>query len=190
MLFSMYTEIQLIEGIRGRDNEVLEFVYRQYYPMIRFLIITNSGTTEDASDVFHESLLVLYFKLNTSGFVLDCAVRTYLYAVSKNLWLQHLELRRRHISLSDRDDLLASENPSFYDDEKLIRKRIYLRQFQSLTESCRRIIRIIAAGGDIIDLMSEMKLKSKQYAVKRKYECLKTLHERITSDPEYKELEK
>jgi len=186
----MYTEAQLIEGIKERDNEVLKFIYKQYYPMIRFLITTNNGTAHDASDIFHESLIVLYLKLSSMGFELDCAVRTYLYAVSKNLWLQHLELRRRHISITEKEDLLASEKQSFYDDEKLTRKRIYLRQFRTLSDNCRKIIEMLLKGADHRKIMSAFKYSSKQYAIKRKYECLKTLHQRILDDPEYRELEK
>jgi DNA-directed RNA polymerase specialized sigma24 family protein len=186
----MFTEAQLIDGIRKRDNKVLTYVYKQYYPMIRFLITSNSGNAEDATDIFHESIIVLYLKLSTAGFKLDCAVRTYLYAVSKNLWLQHLELRRRHISLSGRDDLIASEKESFYDDEKITRKRIYLRQFRRLSDSCRKIINMLMEGADYKDLMAELKYRNKKYAIKRKYECLKTLHDRIMEDPEYRELMK
>jgi RNA polymerase sigma factor (sigma-70 family) len=186
----MYTEAQLIEGIRKRDNEALKFVYSQYYPMVRFLITTNSGSVKESSDVFHEAVVVLYLKLSSSGFKLDCAVRTFLYAVSKNIWLQQLEQRRRHISINEDEDLIASEKQTFYDDEKLTRKRIYLRQFRKLSDSCKKIISMVMEGYSYKELMKELKYTNKKYAIKRKYECLKTLHDRIQEDPEFKELMK
>jgi len=63
--------------------------------MIQALIINNNGSAEDAKDIFQEALMVLYERVRSGSFELSCQIKTYLYSVSKRLWLKKLGLNRR-----------------------------------------------------------------------------------------------
>jgi RNA polymerase sigma factor (sigma-70 family) len=63
--------------------------------VINSLIINNNGTRDDAADIFQEAIIVLYEKVKAGNFELHCQIRTFLYSVSKRLWLKKLQQMQR-----------------------------------------------------------------------------------------------
>lgn len=81
-------------------------LYRTYYPVIERFILANSGSREDARDIFQETMLVFNQNLAREGFTLTSSLKTYLYSISRNLWLKSLRDRKIMNSLvSTEDDL-------------------------------------------------------------------------------------
>ena len=81
-------DVSLIEQMRSGDSNGLNQVYRMYYPAIRSLVLRNNGSEYEAKDVFQESVILLFEKLQQPGFTLTCSIKTFLYAVSHRLWLK------------------------------------------------------------------------------------------------------
>ena len=76
-------EQALLKGLAGNDRKAIESIYRAHYSMIQNLIINNSGTSDDARDIFQEAIIVLYEKAKSGSFELQAQLKTYLYAVSR-----------------------------------------------------------------------------------------------------------
>jgi RNA polymerase sigma factor (sigma-70 family) len=182
-----FTEAQIIEGLHKGDEKVIKYLYQSYFPMVKFIVGQQHGTYEQSVEIFHESVLVLLMKLQRPEFRLQCAVKTYLFAVAKNLWLQNLERRSRHIPFQDKEDQIAHEEETPYEDDSFLKQRILQRQFLRLPPRCQRLIHLFLKGLSFDDLTREMGFKSKKYTIKRKYECMKKLQELVASDPEYED---
>ncbi len=101
----IYSDLAIIEGLRLRSDYMIMFIYKEYFPIIKFLVTENNGTSEDAEDIFQEALLVIFSKVTDEGFDLSCSFLTYLYSVSKNILLRKL----KHKRMVDKniDDLLV-----------------------------------------------------------------------------------
>ena len=54
----------------------------------------NSGSEEDARDLFQEGLVVIFEKVSSGDLKLSSAFRTYFYAVCRNKWLMVLRRKR------------------------------------------------------------------------------------------------
>ena len=89
-------EQELIKGLALDDKTAIETIYKDNYGLIQNMVINNSGSEDDAKDIFQEALIVLYEKSKSGVFELNCQVRTYIYAVSKRLWLKRLQNRSRY----------------------------------------------------------------------------------------------
>lgn len=89
-------EQELIKGLAVNDKSAIEAIYTANYGMIQSLVLNNNGTEDDAKDIFQEALIVLYEKAKSGGFELNCQVKTYLYSVSKRLWLKRLQKNSRY----------------------------------------------------------------------------------------------
>lgn len=89
-------EQELIKGLAVNDKSAIETIYTDNYGMIQSLVLNNNGTEDDAKDIFQEALIVLYEKAKSGGFELNCQVKTYLYSVSKRLWLKRLQKNSRY----------------------------------------------------------------------------------------------
>ena len=89
-----------------KDQEIIENLKHNKYslalkglygtlPAVKQYIQTNSGTTDDARDIFQDALVILYKKVHDESFILTVPLKTYLLAIVKNCWLQELRLRKK-----------------------------------------------------------------------------------------------
>lgn len=184
-----YTQYGIIEGIRRRDKDVLKYLYKQYLPMVRYFIIRNQGSEEDAEDLFQEAIVAICERIRRKNLVLDCSFKTYFYSVVRHMWLQYIERTRIHYEFSDMDEFLLLEEKEIYDDFQA-KKAVFQRRFLELTELCRKILLMVVDGYSYEEIALRIGYKGKQYAIKRKYECMKSLINRVMNDPEYKKLSK
>jgi RNA polymerase sigma factor (sigma-70 family) len=87
-------DIDLLHKLAQRDSSAIEQIYREYYPVIRHMVIQHQGMEEDVADVFQEAMYILYQKSTDPDFALTCQIKTYLYAICKNIWLKTLTKKR------------------------------------------------------------------------------------------------
>ena len=184
-----YTVEAQLEGIRTSNNEVLGFVYRKYFPEIRFFVLKNSGSDEDAQDVFQESIIIIYKKLRDSTLDLNCSFKTYLYSVCRIVWLKHLD--KRHYKTSSFSDVMTfvdlneGVEQTAEDQERF---KLYQKHFKSLHTDCQKILKLFLDKVPLKDIASRMNVKSEKYLKKRKFQCKEILVKRIQNDPDFKKL--
>lgn len=134
----------LLELKRG-EATALRSVYEQAYPICAALVLNNTGTKEDAKDVFQEALLVLIQKLKNPDFQLTANIKTYMYAIVRNLWLKKLRNNeKKGLSLVIDEPEINFQLP--YDDDFEYKKETEERHdaieeaFANLGEECKKII--------------------------------------------------
>jgi len=91
-------DLLLIQGIAAEDKGSVEQLYRQHYNMVQTMVIANTGSKDDAADLFQETVIVLYEKVKTGNFELQCLLKTFLYSVARRLWLKKLQQQQKYIS--------------------------------------------------------------------------------------------
>ncbi len=105
-------EQELIKGLALDDKTAIESIYKDNYGLIQRLVINNNGSEDDAKDVFQEALIVLYEKSKSGVFELNCQIKTYIYSVSKRLWLKKLQQRSRYDLIEN-----GAEEPVVVEDD-------------------------------------------------------------------------
>ena len=90
------SEKALLQGLAQSDKKAIETIYKENFSMIQSLILNNSGSGDDAKDIFQETMIVLYEKVRSGTFELNCLIKTYVYSVSKRLWLKRLQQMNRY----------------------------------------------------------------------------------------------
>jgi RNA polymerase sigma factor (sigma-70 family) len=98
---SEQNEREILKGLAASDRKAVETIYRDNYNMVQALIINNNGSSDDAKDIFQETMIVLYEKVRTGSFELNCQIRTFVYSVSRRLWLKRLQQQNRYGSPGD-----------------------------------------------------------------------------------------
>jgi RNA polymerase sigma factor (sigma-70 family) len=88
-------EKQLLKGLALNDRQAIESIYRDHYSMIQSFVLNNTGTADDARDIFQEAMIVLFEKAHSESFELNCQLKTYLYSVCRRLWLKKLHQAQR-----------------------------------------------------------------------------------------------
>jgi RNA polymerase sigma factor (sigma-70 family) len=90
------SEKALLQGLAQSDKNAIETIYKENFNMIQSLILNNSGSADDAKDIFQETMIVLYERVRSGTFELNCLIKTYVYSVSRRLWLKRLQQMNRY----------------------------------------------------------------------------------------------
>jgi RNA polymerase sigma factor (sigma-70 family) len=181
---------QLIEGIRNRDNRILTIIYKEVFPVVRYYVLSNGGSQDDAKDVFQESIIIVYKQIGQDSFKPHTGFEAYLYGISRLIWLKIL----RNRSIHDRY-LVRIEEPeeSYYPPESAMEEelemRLFRKYFLKLGEECRRILQLISEGVSYDEIAGEMGYKNEKVVRNKKYKCKEALIKMIKTDAEYQKLD-
>ncbi len=178
----------ILEGIAAGDTSVIKAFYKKNYNYIRRYVLQNSGDEADVEDVFQDALVVIYQKLKSDSLDIDVSIRTYFYAICKNLWRSRLRKKRKLIINTEVVGLSEdSEEPFTKNMENHDREHLYRKYFITLSDACKHILNLVFAGNRMKEI-AILTGYTEGYARKKKFECKKSLLEKIEKDPIYHEL--
>jgi RNA polymerase sigma factor (sigma-70 family) len=185
-----YSDSAIVEGLKLNSDFIIKYVYKEFFPTIKFLIKKNTGIDEDAEDIFQESLLIILKNVQKDDFYLTCTFLTYLYSISRNLWMQRLKLKRK---TSDNFELLEkfmdipeSATKEMADIEQL-RYHLYKEHFNAMEKDCQRILLLSLQKYSSKEIADTMGYGSENYAKTKKYNCKERLKKAIMDDPRMEE---
>jgi RNA polymerase sigma factor (sigma-70 family) len=139
-------------------------------------VLSNNGSEEDARDLFQDVMMVLFQKARDPHFTLTCALGTYLYSVTRFLWLKELNKRRRvSRELVDQEEYIDADADIASMSEKNERLLFYKKCFEKLSERCRKVLMFFSEGYSIAEVTSLMGFKTEQHTRNRRYRCKLTL---------------
>ena len=179
---------EILAGLKKRDNRVLQFIYKNNFNPVKQLILHNAGSENDAEDVFQEALIVIFKKIRDEpGFSLNSAFSTYLYSMSRLLWLKHLrEIKKIEIDPLNRDmeERIEFEEPLPVQDKDL-RMAIYQRTLMKIPEDCQRILQLTGQDLSSSEIAEQLGFRSEGYVRKRRHFCKEYLINKIKEDADY-----
>ena len=164
----------LLQGLAKNDKKAVETIYRDNYGMVQALIINNNGSPDDARDVFQEAMIVLYEKARSGTFELQCQIKTYMYSVSRRLWLKKLQQSRRFTSdFGDPDSVVPVEEDL---DEHLKRDQEFGmmdKAILGLGEPCKSLLEAFyIQKKNMQEIADSFGYTNAENAKTQKYKCL------------------
>lgn len=173
---------ELLRGIYTGERAALEGVYATCFPTVKRLVLSNNGSEEEAKDVFQEAVMVLYDKLQQQKhFELSCRLGTFLYAVSRRLWLKMLRNKGRFAS---EEFIYSEEETQFFEteqdllvhQEKEAQFQLMEQSLQRLGDPCRQILLDFYMRGKSMQRISEeLGYTNAENVKNQKYKCLQRL---------------
>jgi RNA polymerase sigma factor (sigma-70 family) len=163
----------LLDNLKNEDNASFEVLYKFYFPSIDAYITQNFGSTEDAEDIFQEAIIVLLQKVRQRDFVLTSSLKTYLFAIAKNIWLKRL--RDNKLIPVDNFEKYQQESETFAFELQTepTREEKLTSWLTKITENCQRIlIAIFYYKEPMGSLMQKMGWKNKHTAANQQYKCI------------------
>lgn len=166
-------EKELLQGLALNDRKAIETLYRQHYKMVQSLIIHNQGTAEDAKDIFQEAIVVLYEKVSAGGFELNCLIKTYLYSVSRRLWLRRLQQQSRYLLSDTEADYVAVDDDAEAHEQRDLEFTLMERAINSIGEPCKSLLEAfyIHKRG-MQEIAAQFGYTNADNAKNQKYKCL------------------
>jgi len=181
-----YSDEAILEGLRLRSDYIINFIYKEFFPLIRFLVTENGGSGEDAEDLFQDGIIIIYNKISLNQLKLTSSFKTYMYSVCRNLWLQKLNKRKAIFDkLTDVEEYIDLPKDMLQEAsiEEAELHRIIQIHFLSLADDCQKLLRLFIKNIPLREIASMLGYKTEKYAKTRKYLCKEELKKRIASDP-------
>lgn len=134
-------EKALLEGLAASDRKAIETIYRDNYNMIQSLVINNNGSADDARDVFQDAMVVLFERARSGVFELNCQIKTYIYSVSRRLWLKRLQQLSRYSSpIENFEDSVPVEEDIVDHEKRNAEFEMMEKAIISLGEPCKSLL--------------------------------------------------
>lgn len=169
-------EAILLERLSQNDRQAISTIYKQHYNMVQTLVINNNGTAEDARDIFQEAMIVLYEKARSGSFELHCQLKTYLYSVSRRLWLKRLQQLQKYMPEMNGLDVVAVEEDMEMHEERNNEFMMMEKAMMSLGEPCRSLLEAYyLQKKNMIDIANSFGYTNADNAKNQKYKCLSRL---------------
>ena len=169
------TDNEILAQIREGEEKALDYLYKKYYRMMAKLVITNSGSEQEAKDIYQDALIVFWQKAASGNLVLTSKISTYIYSICLNLWRKELDRKSRLTNTE-------KERAEIVDYEKEERSKIVNGCIAELGETCQKILNFYYFDGlSMQDIADRLGFANTDTAKTKKYKCKKRLDKLIKS---------
>lgn len=175
---------EIIGGLISGDRQALEALYSNYFPLVLNMIVRNSGTEDEAKDVFQEAVCILYDKIQQGGFTLSSKLNTYLYAVSRHLWLKQLNSKEWGVmDIRDMEEPIELKADLHLHQEKEMQFEQMERALEKLGDPCKTILTdFYIDGKSMVEISEKFAYTNADNAKNQKYKCLQRLKKLFFDD--------
>ncbi len=162
----------LLDELKMGREGAFKALYRDHFGMIRYLVVKNSGTEDDAADVFQEGLLALHDTVRKPGFKLSASLKTFLYSICRNIWLKKLRTRGRDKLIDFEKPIQLPEVESEPDPTE--RQLVILHQcLAQIGEACKAILeRYYYLDQSMEEIAQALGYSNADTVKTQKYKCL------------------
>lgn len=166
---------EILERIQRGDESSLDYLYQKYYRMMTNMIIKNSGTEDEAKDIYQDALTVFWQKAASGNLVLTSKISTYIYSICQNLWRKELD-RKKRLSNEEKEGI---EEMDFDREERIKAVRDCIND---LNETCQKVLMYYYFDGlSMNDIAEQLGFANADTAKTKKYKCKKELDKLIKS---------
>lgn len=185
---NIFTDATLLQSLRLDTNmdEAIKHLYRTQFGITSAYIKQNSGNDEDAEDIFQEVIVTFIDLVKKEKFRGESSVSTFLYALTRNTWLNELKKRGR-AKLRDEKFEKGKDNSDIDVSHYIVDREMKAQLMNlvgSLGETCKKIL--LAFYFENLAMKEILKLlnyENEQVVRNKKYKCLKQMEQMISAQP-------
>jgi RNA polymerase sigma factor (sigma-70 family) len=168
---------QLVIAIKHGDKDAMVQLYKDNYAAVRNYILKNSGNTDDAEDILQDAVIAVWEKIQQGNLELKAKLSTFVFAISKNLWLKRLGKLGRQVNM----DGIKTENMSEKSEDLHEQDRkIVLSMMNLLGAKCREILSLFYFDGyDMTTIAEKLDYNNADTVKAKKHQCFKQLQEQF-----------
>lgn len=179
--------IELLRAIGENNPVVLEKIYREHYHKAEQHILNNSGTKDDAKDIYQQAFTILWRnvqldKLNSQNVE---SIAGYLFKIVKHKWIDYLRTAyaKHRFNIVEPDSILKIEE-DLYDEEQDAKFKIIKTHFQKLGEACKEVLTDFYFKKTSLKTIAKRMGWTETTARNNKYRCIEKLrimiHKKVT----------
>jgi RNA polymerase sigma factor (sigma-70 family) len=183
-----FPDSELVANLRAGKSmdETIKAIYRNYFDSLSWYVMNNSGSRQDAEDVFQEVVVAFIDLVQKDKFRGESTVKTFLYSLNRHTWLN--ELKRRGRALAREEKYENEQDRTEADTGHLIAdregKEEVIKLVGELGETCRKILLLFYYENfSMKEILEATEYENEQVVRNKKYKCLKQLEQMINENP-------
>lgn len=168
------SEKELISNLRAGSNTGFEYLYVKNWPICKNMMFKMGIEENDRKDIFQDSIIILYEKLQEDSFLITSKIGTLLYGICRHKCLNNFRDSKKKVKIDiQEDNLISSEGEETSDPE-------ILEEIISLGSPCKDILSAFYFHRQRLkELMIEFHYKSENSIKQQKFKCLKRLKQKF-----------
>lgn len=177
-----------IELLCNGDSQTLKALYRDFFPKFRGFVLKNSGSSEDAEEVFQNALFQLIARAKTSGVQINSSFESYLFVVCKNLWFKEINSRKKQVR---NDGVIELKSEDQNDLEGILYQKrwdLFDEMLQKLSSNCQELLKAYFNKTAYSVIVETFGYANENTAFQRMFKCKKRLAELVKNDVRFKNL--
>lgn len=171
---------RFLKALSEGDNLILKEIYQRYLPLAISWITNNSGTKEEAKDLFADALIAIYDKTSSDkNFDLPCAFDKYLMGIIRYKWFDELkrknreqEVRNQEISRYDNEQDENIEQLLIATQQNHARQEQLNQTFLLLSALCQQLLSFYKQGHSPATITKKLNLNKVNTYYRRKNACI------------------
>lgn len=171
------------------NDEAMSHLYALMYRKVVLFIQKNSGSEQDADDIFQDALIVFYKLAKASRLDEISNIHAYFFSICRNLWFKTLKKNQRVTKLTEEYNALpeaARQITALLSGEK---SALLEQLLHSIGEGCQKVLVYYYYDRlKMKEIMKRLNFSSEQVAKNKKSSCIKKLKEIVKSNPGLVEL--
>ena len=169
-------QIALLQGLARQDKKAIEAIYKENFNLIQALVLNNNGSTEDAKDIFQEAMIVLYQKVQSGSFELNCQLKTFVYSICRLLWLKRLMYQNRYSLYENHNDFVLVDDDVEDHEQKNAAFGMMEKAMNNLGEPCKSLLEAFyLQKKGMQEIAASFGYTNADNAKTQKYKCLMRL---------------
>lgn len=172
---------EVLVALRKDRNQALRHIYETVFSSVNSYIVNNSGSMDDAKDIFQEAIIIFYQKAIKEDFQLSSTIKTFIFAVAKNLWLKRIRdgKKSKSVELNENVDLQDEKDP-FDTDQKQEVGKVLVEYLDKLGDPCKKILVFYYfQKKSMEEISNELGYSNSNSAKNQKYKCLQRLKKAV-----------
>ena len=168
-----HNQTALLQGLARQEKKAIETIYKENFNLIQALVLNNNGSAEDAKDIFQEAMIVLYQKVQSGNVELNCQIKTFVYSVSRRLWLKRLVHQSRYSLHENHENIVLVDEDVEDHEQKNTEFSMMEKAMNSLGEPCKSLLEAFYMGKKGMQEIAEsFGYTNADNAKTQKYKCL------------------
>lgn len=171
------------DAIRQNDEKALKHLYQSNYSKVEKYVLDNSGTIEEAKDIFQEAFISLWRNIQLDRFQPqhETSLDAYLFRIAKNKWLDQLRSVRKNNTVPLTENWEQAEEMKELTDKEQQHLENIKENFRLLGTVCRNLLERFYFYRQSMRTIAEKLNWTEATARNNKYRCLQQLRKLVNS---------
>lgn len=154
------------------------------YPKVKSFVLQNSGSAEQAKDVYQEAFIAVWKNVRKGKFEpqSDTSLNGYLYQIAKNKWIDYLRSAHNRKTVSENKLYVVPPHTDEESEPESEHLELIIRAFHQLGEQCRNLLRLFYFRRKSYREIAGTLDIQEASARNQKYRCIKKLQELVQND--------